>query len=48
MLIAMARTAVLRGQNDRALEVLQEHARRFPNGQLAAEREILLKQAGAR
>jgi hypothetical protein len=45
VLIDMARTAVGRGQGDAALEALQRHAREFPRGQLAEDREWLAIQA---
>jgi TolA-binding protein len=44
-LIEMARTALSRGQTDGALVSLGRHARLFPNGQLAEERESLYVQA---
>jgi len=40
-LLEMARTALARGQSDAALEALEGHARRFPQGQLVEEREGL-------
>jgi hypothetical protein len=44
-LLDMARTAVARGQGDVALGPLQRHAREFPQGRLAEEREWLWIQA---
>lgn len=44
-LVEMARTALARGQTDSALATLRRHARGFPNGQLAEERESLLVRA---
>jgi hypothetical protein len=44
-LVEMARTALGRGQTDGALAALRRHARVFPTGQLAEERESLLVQA---
>jgi hypothetical protein len=44
-LIEMARSALARGQTERALFSLRNHARSFPNGQLAEERESLMVQA---
>jgi hypothetical protein len=44
-LIDMARTAVARSQGDAALPPLERHAREFPNGRLAEERDWLRIQA---
>lgn len=44
-LIARAQSALARRKPDLALEALREHARRFPRGQLADEREALEAQA---
>ena len=44
-LLEVARTALSRGQVDAALEATQRHARRFPRGQLAEERESVWIQA---
>ena len=44
-LVEMARTALARGQTDGALAAIHRHARQFPNGQLAEERDSLLVQA---
>lgn len=44
-LIEMARSAIARGQNERGMEALQQHLRRFPYGRLAEERESLWIQA---
>ncbi len=44
-LVEMARTALGRRETQKATEALLEHGRRFPNGQLAEERESLLIQA---
>lgn len=44
-LLAIARTAVARGQGDAALSALDRHARQFPRGRLAEERESLRIQA---
>ncbi len=43
--IEMARTALARGRVDGALAALHRHARVFPTGQLAEERDSLLVQA---
>jgi type IV secretory pathway VirB10-like protein len=40
-LIELARTSLARGEHQRALASLQAHARTFPQGQLAEEREVL-------
>ena len=44
-LVEMARTALARGQVDGALASLHRHARQYPNGRLAEERDGLLVQA---
>ncbi len=44
-LLSIARTAVARGQGDAALAALDRHARQFPRGRLAEERESLRIQA---
>jgi hypothetical protein len=44
-LVEMARSALARGHTDRALSALRTHARSFPNGQLAEERDSLMVQA---
>jgi hypothetical protein len=44
-LIEMARTALARGRTDLALAAIRRHARSFPTGQLAEERDSLLVQA---
>lgn len=44
-LLEIARTALGRGRTDGALATLRQHARLFPSGQLAEERESLLVQA---
>ncbi len=44
-LLAIARTAVARGQGDAALTALDRHAQQYPNGQLSEERESLRIQA---
>lgn len=44
-LLEVARTALARGQVDAALDRVQRHARRFPRGQLAEERESVWIQA---
>lgn len=44
-LVEMARSALARGHTDGALAALQRHARGFPRGQLAEERDSLLVQA---
>lgn len=44
-LVEMARTALTRGQTDGAMSALRRHARLFPRGQLAEERDGLLVQA---
>jgi hypothetical protein len=43
--IEMARTALARGRVDGALAALRRHARQYPGGQLAEERDSLLVQA---
>ncbi len=47
-LLRRANGQVKGGQPERALETLAEHARRFPNGTLAAEREIKRAEAHCR
>lgn len=47
-LVARAQTALHRGLYESALSALDEHARRFPRGDLAEEREALAVQALAR
>jgi hypothetical protein len=47
-LVARAQTALHRGLYASALSALDEHARRFPRGDLAEEREALAVQALAR
>jgi hypothetical protein len=47
-LVARAQTALHRGLFESALSALDEHARRFPRGELAEEREALAVQALAR
>jgi hypothetical protein len=44
-LIEMARSALARGHTERALAALRSHARSYPRGQLAEERESLMVQA---
>jgi len=41
----MARTALARGRVDGALAALRHHARMYPSGQLAEERDGLLVQS---
>jgi hypothetical protein len=48
LLIETASSALARGDKDAAIAVLTKHAQRFPNGQLAPEREVLLKTARAK
>jgi hypothetical protein len=43
--IEMARTALARGRVDGALAALRHHARHYPGGQLAEERDSLLVQS---
>lgn len=43
--VEVARTAMGRREVTRALTVLEEHGRRFPDGQLVEERESLMVQA---
>lgn len=43
--IERARTALARGRADDALRTLMSHERRFPDGQLAEERDVLLIDA---
>jgi hypothetical protein len=40
-----ARAALARGQAQDAIVAMEEHARRWPNGELAAEREVVFIQA---
>lgn len=40
--IVQARSALAQGRTDDALRALMSHERRFPNGQLAEERDVLL------
>lgn len=47
-LVARAQTALHRGLYESALGALDEHARRFPRGELTEEREALAVQALAR
>lgn len=47
-LVSRAQTALQRGLPASALSALDEHARRFPRGELAEEREALAVQALAR
>lgn len=44
-LINEAHAAVRSRQRERALEVLRQHEQRFPNGQLARERVVLMRRA---
>ena len=44
-LVEMARSALARGHTDGALAALHRHARAFPRGQLAEERDSLFVQA---
>ena len=48
LLIDQARTALDRGSIEEALGALEDCARRFPNGELAEEREVLWIQAANR
>ncbi|MDQ3370582.1 MAG: outer membrane protein assembly factor BamD, partial [Myxococcota bacterium] len=43
--IERARVALARGRTDDALRTLMSHERRFPAGQLAEERDVLLIEA---
>ena len=45
LLIERARVALRRGTPDEALRTLMSHERRFPDGQLAEERDVLLVEA---
>jgi TolA-binding protein len=45
LLLESASAALMRGDPVSAQSALQEHARRFPNGALAPEREVLRAQA---
>lgn len=45
LLIEHARVALRRGTPDEALRTLMSHERRFPDGQLAEERDVLLVEA---
>ncbi len=42
LLLERATTALMRGDDASALTALREHARKFPRGELAEEREVLL------
>jgi outer membrane protein assembly factor BamD (BamD/ComL family) len=44
-MLSVARTALARGQYAFALEALEHHASRYPDGRLAEEREVLAIQA---
>lgn len=44
-LIEIARTALVKRDTERALTTLEDHARKFPAGQLVEERESLMVQA---
>lgn len=44
-LLDMARTAITRGDASAALTAADDHAREFPRGQLAEEREVIAVQA---
>jgi hypothetical protein len=44
-LLDVARAALARNQAQDAIATLEEHARRWPNGKLAEEREVVLVQA---
>jgi hypothetical protein len=44
-LLDVARTALVRGDGENALHAAEEHARRFPRGILAEEREAMIIQA---
>ena len=45
LLIETASAALMRGDRDAAVVALRKHARQFPHGALAEEREVLLKKA---
>jgi hypothetical protein len=45
LLLERATAALMRGDANSALAALHEHARRFPQGELAEEREVLLVRA---
>jgi hypothetical protein len=45
LLLERATAALVRGDSGSALGTLREHARRFPRGELAEEREVLLIRA---
>jgi hypothetical protein len=45
LLIERARVALRRGTPDEAVRTLMRHERRFPDGQLAEERDVLLVEA---
>jgi hypothetical protein len=47
LLIETASAALMRGDSESALLALRQHARQFPNGSLAQEREVLLARAFA-
>ena len=45
LLIETASAALMRGDREAAVSALRKHARQFPRGDLAEERELLLKKA---
>jgi TolA-binding protein len=45
LLVETATSALVRGDHAAAIAALQKHARRFPKGELAQEREVLLVRA---
>lgn len=45
LLLETASAALMRGDRDAAIVALRKHAQKFPHGDLAAEREVLLKKA---
>jgi TolA-binding protein len=45
LLLETASAALMKGDNSSAIAALRQHAQRFPKGELAQEREVLLVQA---
>jgi TolA-binding protein len=45
LLLERASAALMRGDSSAALQALREHARRFPRGELAEERQVLMIRA---
>jgi len=47
LLLETASAALMRGDKDSAIVALRKHAQKFPHGELAEEREVLLKKTRA-